>query len=388
MGEYIMSLPLMDYGDLQQRMADAVSKEVKQVEKLRREVRKLSVRKLGYRPCKTIAPVATDGGENRLTFEPLNLEIIRVVDSEGQELISEVIAISEDDSVFRGVAARLLVMQSLLRELGVGFEDLSYLLGYKKTEAVEKVADNRGRVKAFRDILEWAVLLDLAGQAWPVDVLLLRDGLLRTKSIKRETFPKLDAAFRRVYDEQVRKGRRKVYMLGVAKSSAVLSKLGLALILEGTFERAYPCYAEVPKDLEAQCYNFDRTWLETAPEEEISGRQLYQSFGRLHLVKLSPMPDGPIFPVDVPVWLSPDKRQEILEYLVHDSSETFPTIGYPSALQRAHENAVLTGFEMTVLGDLMTEALKENVDESFTERLIRHIHLGKGLMKGGARRGG
>jgi len=186
----------------------------------------------------------------------------------------------------------------------------------------------------------------------------------------------------------VRKSRRKVYMLGVAKSSAVLSKLGLALILEGTFDRDYPCYAEVPPDLEAQCYNFDRTWLETASEEGTEGRQLYQSFGRLHLVKLSSMPDGPIFPVDVPVWLPPDKKPEILEYLVHDSSETFPTIGYPAALQRAHENAVLTGFEMTVLGDLMTEGLKGNIDESFTERLMRHIHLGKGLMKGGARRGG
>jgi len=383
-----MSLPLMDYNELRQKMADAVSKEIGQVEELRKEVRKLSVRKLGYRPCKTIAPIATDGGENRLTFEPLNLEIIRVVDSEGQELVTEVIAISQDDSVFRDLTAKLPVMQNFLGRLGVGFEDLSYLLGRKKAKDVEKVADNRGRVKAFRDILEWAVLLHLAGQSWPVDVLLLRDGLLRTKSIKRETFPKLDAAFRQIYEEQMGRGKKKVYTLGVAKSSAVLSKLGLALILEGTFERDYPCYAEVPPDLEAQCYNFDRTWLETAPEDGSEGKQLYQSFGRLHLVKLSPVLDGPIFPVDVPVWLSPDKKQEILEYLVYDASETFPTIGYPSALQRAHENAVLTGFEMTVLGDLMTDGLKGNIDESFTEKLMRHIHLGKGLMKGGARKGG
>jgi hypothetical protein len=378
----------MDYLELQQKMADAVTKEIRQVEALRKEVRKLKVRKLGYRPCRTIATIATDAGENRLTFDPLNLEIIRVVDSEGQDLVTEVIAISEDDSVFRELTTKLPVMQNLLCQLGISFEDLSYLLGRKKAKNTEKVTDNRGRVKAYRDILEWAVLIDLARQSWPVDILLLRDGLLGTKSIKRETFPKLDAAFRRIHEEQTKKGKRKVYILGVAKSSAVLSKIGLALIFEGIFERDYPCYAEIPPALEAQCYNFDRTWLETASEQQIEGRQLYQSFGRLHLVKLSSMPDGSVLPVDVPVWLSSDKKQEILEYLVYDSLETFPTIGYPAALQRAHENAVLTGFEMTVLGDLMTEALKENTDRGFIERLVRHIHLGKSLTKGGARKGG
>jgi len=383
-----MPLASMDYHELQSKMADAVAKEMKQVEALRKEVRRLRVHKLGYRPCKTIATIATDAGENRLTFDPLNLEIIRVVDSEGRELVTEVIAISQDDSVFRELTAKLPVMQNLLHQLGIAFEDLSYLLGRKKAKNAEKVIDNRGRVKAYRDILEWAVLLDLANQSWPVDVLLLRDGLLRTKSIKRETFPKLDAAFRRSHEEKANRGQKKTYILGVAKSSAVLSKLGLALIFEGIFDRDYPCYAEIPPDLEAQCYNFDRTWLETASEQQAGGRQLYQSFGRLHLVKLSSVPDGPVFPVDVPVWLSPDKKHEILEYLVYDSLETFPTIGYPAALQRAHENAVLTGFEMTVLGDLMTEALKGNTDEGLIERLVRHIHLGKSLTKGGTRKGG
>jgi hypothetical protein len=210
---------------------------------------------------------------------------------------------------------------------------------------------------------------------------------LRTKSLKRETFPKLDQAFRDVFDSQLRIGKRKVFLLGVAKTSAVLSKLSLAMMLEGTFERDYPCYAEVPEDLEAKCYNFDRTWLDTASEERSDHKQLYQSFGRLHLVKLGPSIDSPIFPVDVPIWLPANRKQEILEYLVNDAIDTFPVIGYPSALQRAHEHAVLTGLEMTMLGDLMTEALQEQVDEPLRERIIRLVHLGRGLIKGGARRG-
>ena len=383
-----MALAETSYDDLKDRMVQAVEKEAAQVDELRRDVRQLAVRKLGYRPCKTIAPLATDGGENRLTFEPLNLEIIRVVDSEGQDLVQEVIAISEDDSVFRDLCDRLPVMQSLLDALGIDFEELSYLLGSKKSQDIERVSDNRGRVRAFRDILEWAVLLDLASKDWPVDVLLLRDGLLRTKTLKRETFPKLDLAFRRAFESQASAGKRKVFVLGVAKTSAVLSKLSLAMILERTWDRDYPCYAEVPKELEARCYNFDRTWLETAPDDSGNSRQLYQSFGRLHLLKLGSSPDAPVLPVDVPVWLPGNRKQEILEYLVNDSLDTFPVLGYPSALQRAHDHAVLTGLEMTVLGDLMTDALQEQVDESLRERIVRHVHLGRGLIKGGARRGG
>ena len=127
-------------------------------------MRKLRVRKLDYRPCKTIAPLATDGAENRLTFEPLNLEIIRVVDSEGRGLVQEIIAISEDDSVFREMCERLPVMQTFLQSLGIRFESLSYLLGAKKCENVERTTDNRGRVRAFRDILKWAVFVDLASK--------------------------------------------------------------------------------------------------------------------------------------------------------------------------------------------------------------------------------
>jgi hypothetical protein len=384
-----MGLAQSNYDALREKIEVAVSKELPQVEELRKEARRLSVIRLRERPCRSIAPVATDGGENRLSFEPLNLEIIRVVDSEGQELVQEIIALSEDDSVFAELSAQSAVMQNMLRKMGKDFEDLSYLLGHKGRKNTERTPDNRGRVRAFRDILEWAVLLELASKEWPVDVLLLRDGLLRTKTIKRQTFPSLDQCFRDAFNEQERKGSKRVYLVGVAKTSAVLSKLSLALLLEQTFRREYSCYAEVPHDLEARCYNYDRTWLDTGAEEIDSDRgQLYQSFGRLHLVKLSNLPDGPIFPVDIPYWLPQTKRQEILEYLVHDASDNFPIVGYPSALQRAHEHAVMTGLEMTVLGDLMTQAIASGMDKDLIEELIRHVCLGRGLIAGGARKGG
>ena len=380
-----MALAEINYNDAKARMVRAVKQEASQVEELRREARALTVRKLDYRPCKTVAPLATDGGENRLSFEPLNLEIIRVVDSEGQELIQEIVPISEDDSMFREMTERHEVLRRFLKVLSIDFDDLSHLIGSRQSEETKARTDMRARVRHFRDILEWAVLLDLAMRDWPVDVLLLRDGLLRTKSVKRETLPKLDRAFRHAFEGQATVGKRRVFLLGVAKTSAVLSKLSLAMMLEGTFDRDYPCFAEVPKELEAKCYNYDR-WLETASSDDEA--QSYESFGRLHLVKLGSSPDSPILPVDVPVWLPAYRKQEVLEYLVNDARDTFPIVGYPGALQRAHDHAVLTGLEMTVLGDLMTDALQGQLDESLRERIVRHVHLGRGLIKGGILRDG
>ena len=386
-----MALANFDFEELRGKIGEAVEKELPLVEELRAEVRQLQVKKLGTRPCRAIAPVATDGGENRLSFEPLHLEIIRVVDSNGTDLVQEVIPLSEDTEVFEQYAARMPVLQKLLEMVGVPFHALSFLVGRRKpsgSEPEEREPNIRGQLRAFRDIIEWAVVLDLASRDWPTDVLLLRDGLLRSKIFKLATFPLLDRAFEHAFESQGARQRHRVYLLGVAKTSAVLSKLGLAMMLEGTFSKDYPCYAEVPRGLEAKCYNFDRTWLETAEDREDDTTKRYQSFGRLHLVKLSPMRTAPIFPVDIPVWLPAKDRQAVLEYLAYDAFDTFPVIGYPHSLQKAHEYATMTGLEMTVLGDMMIDHVLGHFPPGPAEKIIRQVNLGRGLLKGGARHGG
>jgi hypothetical protein len=280
----------------------------------------------------------------------------------------------------------------MLCELGdLRFDELSYFVGKKSQSSSNNhdyFPDIRGQIRAFRDIVEWSVILDLANRDWPSDVLLLRDGLLRTKILKPEIFPKLDKAFQKTYDEQVVKGKHRVFLLGVAKTSSVLSKISLAMLLEGTFSKDYPCYAEVPRDLEAKCYNFDGTWLDTSDDRKNGSTERYQSFGKLHLVKLSHARNAPVLPVDIPVWLPSRERQMVLEYLSHDALDTFPVIGYPYALQKAHEYAVLTGLEMSILGDMMINHLIRNMPNDASEKLVRHVNLGRGLLKGGARHGG
>lgn len=373
-----MSLSEQRYETLRHKIATAVQAETSQLDELRSAVSVLVPSNLQRRECRAVASIATDGGDNAVTFGPLNLEIIRVVDSLGRERVHEVIAMSEDDSAFRALAETLPILIHLMERLDVEFDDLCYPLGSRRAASSGRGSEPRARLRAFRDLLEWAVLLKIAYEPSPFDVLLLRDGLLRTKTIRREVFPKLAAAFRRACEEPAGTGR--VYLLGVAKTSAVLSKLGVAMSLQGTFERSFPCWVEVPEELEARCYSNDWKWMDA---KAAAAGEHTECFGRMHLVKLAASADAPVLPVDVPYWMDRGEAVETLGRLAHDAEGSFPVVGYPAALQAAHEQAKLTGMEMSVSGDLMVDALREPLADDEAERVTRLVHLGRALIVGG-----
>lgn len=354
--------------DIGRKVKDVAAKDAEQIKILCQEVRNLQIKKLEPRPCYSIASVAADGGENQLSFSALGLRIIRVSTNTGEDLVRTVVSTVDRESL-EEIAEKLSVLQSFSKTLKTSIRDISYLLG---SDDLESKSNYASRVKALRELIEWAVFTELALKKWDVDVILMRDGLLRTKVIKRDIFPYLDRLLRNAYQNS---GKRRIYLAGVAKTSVVISKLSLALDLEGIFNRPYSCYLEVPYDLEKVCYNFERTWLDTI--ENVSENGKYQSFGRLHLVKLSPLPDAPVYPVDVPVWYTGEDRQRTLEYLAYDSRDTFPNVGYPYALQQAHENAKITGFELDVLADEMVQGIIESLGSERAETVLRHLAFGR-----------
>ena len=375
-----MALTETDYEHLREQIAAAVESENVKIDDLRREVRQIKVHKLDRRDCHAVASLAADGGDNAVMFGPLSLEVIRVVDTHGSvDAVHEVIAMTDDDQPLRDLAARLPVAQRFMERLGVGFDELCYSFGADRYASGGRGSDVSARLRAFRDLLEWAMLLDLARKPWPVSVLLMRDGLLRSKTIRRETFTKLAAAFQRACEKPA--GAGQVHLVGVAKTSAVLSKLGVAMALEGTFDRKEACYARMPPTLEARCYNHDWKWMNAQAAEQ---GESTECFGHLHLAKLATSADAPVLPVDVAWWAGDAAARETLEYLANDAAQSFPVIGYPAALRRAHERAVLTGLEMVVTGDLMTDALKASMtSEPQRERVTRMVHLGRELIQKG-----
>lgn len=355
--------------ELQDNLKEALAIEKVNLDRLREKVRQLRVIELGYRQCYAVAPVATDGGENNLSLEPMNVEIVRVVDSDGQVHFQGFLPLTGDaEKIGERLFQNVPVLVRLIQRLGLSdWRELSYLYfpaqDKADPDAILAVSDTRRFIKTVRDILEWAALVELAFQSGRPVFLLMRDGLLRTKFIKKQIFPKLAKVFRQAYDT------RKAMILGVAKRSKALNYLSLALTLEGTFDHQAPCFAEIPADLEREAYTWAHTWMEG------------QCFGHLHLVKLVEGRDALVLPVDIPEWLMP-RRKEVFEYLAETAKSSFPVLGYPYPLVKAHENANLSGLEIGITGDLMTRALMDWVDANDKEKILRHITLGRGLITG------
>ncbi len=359
-----MALETLDMKEVREELRRALEVEQPLLDALRAQVRAFGIQEIGYRRCYAISPVATDGGENRLTFDPLNLEIIRVVDSDGRERFQKILPLSGGTEIFRVAfdskqPKHSPVLARFLERLDIEYGDLSYFLDPARAEG-----DLRAAVRPFRDIVEWAVLLDIAWDPGQTTALVIRDGLLRTKALRKETIAKLAKSFQDAYKE---KGS---LLAGVAKRSKVLNYLSLGLALEETFRRTYPCFCEVPREIERQAHPQWRTWLEES------------TFGILHLAKLVEEPGGLVLPIDIPEWLM-SRRKEILEYLAETAKSSFPVIGYPEPLIKAHEGAVLHGFEMSILEDLLVEEVVGSQVPNDADRTLEHVAIGRGLLRGG-----
>lgn len=379
-----MALANFDLDKLRERIRAAYNADDPLLQKFRGYARRL---KEGIKPLRPYAVnavsfVSTDGGDNRLVFNPAIVELVRVVDSRGNQCVLDAVpgcATIDDlqDRVQENSPNLVTPLQRLCADLGRPLKGLSYLL-----RGLGKPGKSTGAMRCYRDIVEWAVLYDLVTNPyiqWGCDTILVRDGLLRTKSFKRELFPQIDQRIRQ--GTQAHAGRNvTLSVVGVAKQSAVLGRLAVALELEATLHRAFPCYVRVPDDIEADCYNFDRTWLDTyeTTEPEEDGRLLYQAMGKMFLAKFGDRPFDPVWPVDIAEWQVND-AERVLGQLTVDAQQGFPIPDYPMCIQRAHDFAKLSGLEVAVLQDLLVQGMCERLTDVEAERLLRLKHLGHSI---------
>lgn len=343
----------------------------KQIKKDVKPIRPYSVNAVSF--------VSADGGDNRLYFNPAVIELVRVVDSRGNQCALDAIAgnAKYESLNARGESGHPLVvapLQKLCTDLKVNVTELSYLL-----KGLGEPGKSTGAIRIYRDLVEWAVLYELLHKEWGSDTIIVREGMLRTKSFKRNIFPKIAERILTICKEHKKK-HVNVSIVGVAKQSAVLSRLAVALELEETFHKPYPCYVEVPKDIEKECYNYDKTWLDTMetsePNEE--GNYLYQSMGRLYLVKFGDRPFDPVWPVDLAEW----DRQEaprIIGQLLNDAQPGFPIPDFPQSVQKAHNFAAISGIEVSVLQDILFNGITQNLTPQESERILRMRHLSQNL---------
>jgi hypothetical protein len=120
---------------------------------------------------------------------------------------------------------------------------------------------------------------------------LVFNGFLRSKVFKGTLFS--DYGQLPAVAENIHKRRgRNIYLVGIAKRSAVLTRYRLALKLKHILRGRYPCYVRVPRELEQNAY----VWSEYARGREETGERGEASKfvnGTMFFVKFGDRP-GPV----------------------------------------------------------------------------------------------
>jgi hypothetical protein len=335
------------------------------LDELRQEVRPLAstVRNIKPRSTTSVSLVASDGGNNKLVFDPFTVQLVRVVDSYGMQLCFEVISPTTDTDIlsaaqFNGDGSPKTALGRMMADLGVKkLTDLSHMIpnGEKTRKEPHKVSPSW--VLVYRDLCEWAVLYErICYNKFATDTLIVRDGLLRSKLFRGELFSefrkKLEAAMMQIRE----KDRRWVFLIGIAKHSKVVTRYQLAMTIENVMPPGEARYVKIPRELEAKAY----VWPEYAKGAEAEGEEGEAPkfvAGDMYFVRFGKAKGDPLWAVDI-FSSQKNKDAEVFGYLLADAIDGFPVPFYPRCLQKAHEHAEIVDFDLTILQDEVFAAVR------------------------------
>jgi hypothetical protein len=348
--------------DLKREIAERLVEDRRILDQLREEIRPLrsEVRRIQPRTSTSISLVGADGGNNRIQFDPFLVELVRVVDSSNNEYCLEAITPTSSVAALSqrqfGADGRPVTPLGNLMEL-LGCRDLTQL-----SRMIRRNEDGRPTnpswVRNYRELVEWAILLALVQKRhFGTDTLIVFDGLLRSVVFAGDRFRRYIEAIRVAIDETYQRDRRRIYLVGMAKQSKVLTRYRLAMALENVLRTEYPAYLEIPREIENKAF----LWSEYARGNDVEWQEAEATRfagGKMFFVKFGSSPRDPIWPVDV---FEPHagEAQTVLGHMLSDAINGFPIPFYPRCLQKAHENAALVDFDFDMLQDHVLDGLRQ-----------------------------
>ena len=348
----------------QEALRDEIARQIEEnqfvLQELRDEIKPLLARteKISPRSSASISLVATDGGNNQLRFDPFLIQLVRVVDSSNNEhcleAVSPSINIEELSQRQFSRAESPTALGNMMKYLGVSnLSELSHMINPDDSGAPKSPS----WVQVYRELVEWAILFSIVRKKdFANDTLIVFDGLLRSKIFSEDLFQQYRKGIQEGINYHYQNNNRRIYLVGIAKHSKVLSRYRLAMALEGVMKLPYPCYVEIARELEEKAY----IWAEYARDDDkvIDGGEINKYVaGKMFFVKFGKGLRDPIWPIDI--FLSQvENHQMIFGCLLNDAIEGFPVPLYPRSLQKAHENAALVDFDMDIMQDIIFKELR------------------------------
>jgi len=337
------------------------------LDELREDVRLLrdKTRRIQPRSTTAISLVGTDGGNNRIEFDPFMVQLVRVVDSSNNQYCLEAVTPTTDR---RAVNARHLnengspitALGRMMAKLEVpGLWQLTHMIPKPQDVAIPVRPISPSWVQVYRELMEWAILLDLLTEhQFGTDTVIVADGNLRSKVFAKELFIDYRRLLQQAIEDQWARRRRRLYLAGVSKHSKVLQRYRLAMAIEGVLRTDYPAYVEVPRELEKKTFVWDEYARGDEEAEKLGGESNKFVGGKMFFVKFGSRPHDPIWPIDI-FLPQASEAPTVLGYMLADAIGGFPVPFYPMCLQRAHENAALVDFDMTILQDQVIRSVRD-----------------------------
>lgn len=347
---------------LRKQLRERIAADQKLLDDMRDELRSGlgEARRIMPRQTTAVSLVGTDGGNNRIEFDPFMVQLIRVVDSSNNEYCLECVTPAMD---LTELSRRHLDGGIAKTPLGKMMQFLGVSTLWQLSPVLQKPPglSSPRWVEVYRELTEWAVLFSLVRESeYGTDTVIVWDGLLRSAVFSATLFAKLFHGINDAIQEHRSRRRRNIYIAGIAKHSKILQRYRLAMLLEGAMRSEYPCYADVSGELEKKAYS----WAEYARGGEVEqGEARKFVAGKMFFVKFGGRPRDPVWPVDLLESQVKD-AQIVLGSLLMDAIEGFPVLFYPRCLQRAHENAALVDFDMDILQQGIIGAIRDSLGDN------------------------